>query len=166
MWPFRGIVAALERPSFLGSWHDGKTMRNPTALLFQLQRGGFLFLSDYNSRSSSHHAINQGNIRVPGWAGSGKGGKFGRLKRMACSRWQRLCALLCAFDLARRLAETPRDMKPDSGPGAAKRFLIHPPPVPVARWIPSFLHLLGGRGGGDDEWMAQAQAPQMLTVTV
>lgn len=36
---------------------------------------GGLFLPAYSSRSSSHHAINQGNTRVPEWEGGGMGGK-------------------------------------------------------------------------------------------
>jgi hypothetical protein len=70
LWPRWNARLSLDRGKMgrhLAIWHRLVPRHRATA---------FLFLSNYNSRSSSHLPINQGNIRVPEWEDSGKSGMF------------------------------------------------------------------------------------------
>jgi hypothetical protein len=116
-WADRGLfVASWPRWNARLSLDRGKMGRQTAILPRSRPRPGgigFLFLSDYNSRSSSHHAINQGNIRVPGWAGSGKGGKFSLSQSARCAKpdtalrgWRVCLAHLILRDISQKHRET------------------------------------------------------------
>lgn len=145
-WQDRGLfVVSWPRWNARLSLDRGKMGRQTAILPRSRPRPGgigFLFLSDYNSRSSSHHAINQGNIRVPGWAGSGKGGKFSLSQSARCAKrdtilrsWRVCVAHLKCRDSSQKQRET---LNPSPGRGRGKDSL----PAPLCR-VPALRGNLG-----------------------
>lgn len=176
-WPgvVRGISTGLECPWLRDSWQDGKTLRNLAASPATLQLTGIPFSPAHSSRSSSHHAMSQGNTRVPAGGGSGMGGKSACRKAQIATRKRKsrrdFAHLRCALEVSRHLTETARDAKPEQMPVGSKRFLSAPPSAVrlgfVASWQTSTVHCLKGRGGRVPQpQQGSPFMPQTRTVTV
>lgn len=131
-WPgaVRGISTGLECRGCVIRGKMGRHCAIWPPCPATLQFTGIPFSPAHNSRSSSHHAMNQGNTRVPAGGGSGMGGKSACRKAQIATRKRKsrrdFARLRCALEVSRHLTETARDAKPEQMPVGSKRFLSAP----------------------------------------